>query len=457
MKRSQLLLATLALPLDYIMLILAGLAAYQLRFITEIQAIKPIIFQLPLTEFLPKLMLAAVICLILFALAGLYSLSHQLKLSEEMGRIFLACSSGLALIILFFFFNFYFFSSRFIVLAGFLLAFIFTALGRIILRFIKLTLTRNGYGINQVIIIGDNQTSNELVKTFTCHPSFGFKVLKQIAPNDFYQLVDISGVDEIIIGDPNLPRDIRLKILEFCTAHHLGFRYVADLFEAQAHNVIFHTLAGVPLVEIKKTTLEGWGKIVKRLFDIFFSILLLIILLPIFIIIGLIVMIDSGRPIFIGLTRIGEKDIPFKLYKFRSMVRGADRMKAELLANNERSDGPLFKMSNDPRVTKFGKFIRRWSLDELPQLINIIKGEMSLVGPRPHEPAEVAKYQTRHHKLLNIKPGLTGLGQVAGRSQLTFEEEFKLDTFYVENWTLGQDMVILAKTIIVVLQRKAAV
>ena len=114
-------------------------------------------------------------------------------------------------------------------------------------------------------------------------------------------------------------------------------------------------------------------------------------------------------------------------------------------------------MSNDPRVTKFGKFIRRWSLDELPQLINIIKGEMSLVGPRPHEPAEVAKYQTRHHKLLNIKPGLTGLGQVAGRSQLTFEEEFKLDTFYVENWTLGQDMVILAKTIIVVLQRKAAV
>ena len=174
MKRSQLLLATLALPLDYIMLILAGLAAYQLRFITEIQAIKPIIFQLPLTEFLPKLMLAAVICLILFALAGLYSLSHQLKLSEEMGRIFLACSSGLALIILFFFLIFIF-SSRFIVLAGFLLAFIFTALGRIILRFIKLTLTRNGYGINQVIIIGDNQTSNELVKTFTCHPSLVLK------------------------------------------------------------------------------------------------------------------------------------------------------------------------------------------------------------------------------------------------------------------------------------------
>jgi len=129
-------------------------------------------------------------------------------------------------------------------------------------------------------------------------------------------------------------------------------------------------------------------------------------------------------------------------------------MKKELFQYNERQDGVLFKIANDPRITRFGRFLRKWSLDELPQLINIIKGEMSLVGPRPHEPEEVSKYEKHHKQLLTIKPGLTGLAQISGRSGLSFEQEARLDIYYIENWSLGFDFEILIKTIKVILFQK---
>jgi lipopolysaccharide/colanic/teichoic acid biosynthesis glycosyltransferase len=229
------------------------------------------------------------------------------------------------------------------------------------------------------------------------------------------------------------------------------------MFEAQSHNVVIHTLAGVPLIEIKRTALDGWGKVSKRLFDLAAGLGLILFLLPLLILLCCLVLIDSGWPPLVVLDRIGEAGRKFRLLKFRSMVKDAHLLKAELQAFNERPDGPLFKMANDPRVTRFGRFLRRTSLDELPQLYNVIKGEMSLVGPRPHEPGEVAAYQQRHHKLLNIKPGITGLAQISGRSNLNFEDEAKLDMFYIENWSLATDLVILIKTLVVVLQRKDAV
>jgi lipopolysaccharide/colanic/teichoic acid biosynthesis glycosyltransferase len=183
----------------------------------------------------------------------------------------------------------------------------------------------------------------------------------------------------------------------------------------------------------------------------------LILLSPILIMLSLLILIDSGWPILVGLPRVGKNGRLFIMYKFRSMIKGADKLKPHLMPYNERADGPLFKMSNDPRVTRLGKFLRRLSLDELPQLWNVLLGQMSLVGPRPHEPSEVAKYKNHQRRLLNIKPGITGLGQVSGRSSLSFEDEVKLDTFYVENWSLWQDLVILIKTLVVVWQKKEAV
>jgi len=187
-----------------------------------------------------------------------------------------------------------------------------------------------------------------------------------------------------------------------------------------------------------------------------FSFLFLIILLPLFLIIVFIIKIDSKGQIFYGSKRVGAKGRIIKIWKFRSMVQNAERLKKKLLSQNERQDGPLFKMDYDPRVTRVGKFIRKWSIDELPQFFNILQGDMSLVGPRPHEPNEVAEYEKHHKKLLNIKPGVTGMAQVSGRSDLEFEEEVKLDTFYIENWSLWIDLIILIKTPFVVLLRRGA-
>ena len=205
-------------------------------------------------------------------------------------------------------------------------------------------------------------------------------------------------------------------------------------------------------MEVQGTPLDGWRRVYKRIFDFILAILFLIVLSPVFIIIAVIIKINSKGPVFVKLTRVGSKGKKFVMYKFRSMVKDAHKMKAEIMSYNERSDGPLFKMKDDPRITKVGKFLRRASLDELPQLFNVLKGNMSLVGPRPHEPAEVNKYQRGYKKLLFIKPGITGMAQVSGRANLVFAEEAKLDIFYIENWSIFLDLIILLKTPVAVIK-----
>lgn len=458
MKRSQLFLATLALPVDYIMLVIAGTVAYELRFQDFVREIRPVIFELSLNDFLRTLLGMAVVWITLFALAGLYSLRSYLKFTEEVARLFVACSAGLALIIVWFFFNPALFSSRFIVLVAWGLAFLFTTLGRWGLRVFRSFLYKKGLATNSVLLIGQDGSTLELERLFRTQPALGFNVAGRIGPdqiNDFAK--HAVGIDEVIIGDVALPREATLQVLQFCATHQLGFRYVADMLEAQSNNVVFHTFAGVPLIEIKRTPLDGWGRICKRLFDVVFASILMIVLTPLFFVIGSLIYLAEGRPILVKLERVGDSGKIFKLYKFRTMINGAHLMKENLMPFNERADGPLFKMSADPRITPIGRYLRRTSLDELPQLWNVLKGEMSLVGPRPHEPKEVANYQVHHRKLLNVKPGITGLAQISGRSNLTFSEEAKLDTFYIENWSLFSDFVIIVKTLFVVVQRRAAV
>ncbi len=458
MKRSQLGLAAAALPLDYLMVVLAGVGAYFLRFETFVTDIRPIRFELPLAEFLPTLLVAGAVWVGLFALVGLYAMQSQLKLSAEIARVFVGCTSGLAIIIVLFFFNPNLFGSRFIVLAGWVGAFFLVSLGRLALRLLRSYLHKRGYAVSQALLIGAGETTNQLERLFSAHQALGVRVVQRSHAGDLSLLSGaLSGLDEIIIGDPTISRQFAYSALEYCQTHHLGFRYAADLFDANVRNVSIQTLAGVPLIEIKRTPLDGWGRIVKRLFDIAAGGFLLAGLSPLMAVVGLVSLARQGRPVFVGLERVGEEGRVFKLYKFRSMVVNAHELKRELMPFNERADGPLFKMKADPRITRWGRFLRRTSIDELPQLWNVVRGNMSLVGPRPHEPGEVEQYSLVHHKLLNLKPGMTGLAQVSGRSDLPFEDEAKLDTFYVENWSLGQDLVIMLKTVVVVFQRGVAV
>jgi lipopolysaccharide/colanic/teichoic acid biosynthesis glycosyltransferase len=220
-------------------------------------------------------------------------------------------------------------------------------------------------------------------------------------------------------------------------------------------NVELNTFDGAPIIEIKRTSLDGWGKIIKRAVDIFGSLVGLIILSPFFLITALIIKIDSSGPVFVKLKRISQKQ-NFYLYKFRSMIKNAEELKKEILDKNERNGGPLFKIKNDPRITRFGRLLRKYRIDESPQLLNVLKGEMSLVGPRPHQPDEIAQYAKHHKKVLLIKPGITGMAQISGSSDLPFEEEVKLDTYYIENWSLMKDIYILLKTLIVLFRDKSA-
>ncbi len=276
-----------------------------------------------------------------------------------------------------------------------------------------------------------------------------------------------GNVDEIILADPEASREMTLRLLEFTDFNQLGFRYSADLFETAVGRSVIHMFAGIPVIEVKKTPLDGWGAIYKRIFDIVASLLLIIITLPIQILIAIALFIEQpGRVLFSRLPdgsktmRVGEGGKLFHYFKFRSMVKDAHkyRFDPEFIKKygNQREGTPLFKLANDPRVTPVGKFIRKFSLDEIPEFYLVLLGRMSLVGPRPHLPEEVERYRPEHRKVLTVKPGITGLGQISGRADLDFEDEVRLDVHYIEHWSPWLDLYILLKTPLVVLFRKGA-
>jgi exopolysaccharide biosynthesis polyprenyl glycosylphosphotransferase len=217
------------------------------------------------------------------------------------------------------------------------------------------------------------------------------------------------------------------------------------LLDVAGPRTTIRPVAGLPLLHVDHPELAGGKQVIKALFDRTSAALALILLAPLFAIIAMIIHLDDRGPVFFRQTRIGLDGQPFRLYKFRTMVVDAEQRKVELEDLNEGS-GVLFKIRRDPRVTKAGSWLRRWSLDELPQLINVFSGDMSLVGPRPALPKEVARYGDHMRRRLVVKPGITGLWQVSGRSGLAWEEAFRLDLRYVDNWSLALDLQILWKT-----------
>ena len=456
MKKSDLLFTAALVPIDYVMIVLAGLAAYFLRF-TALAQLRPIIFDLPFWYYFRIILVVAVVCILFLALNGLYRPGRQ-RFSRELIGIFYGLTVAIMLIVLFVFFQRTLFSSRFIILAGWLIAIVFVALGRIIVHFAHLQTFKNHRGLDRVVVIGKSDLSRELAEHLKNDLGYGYEVKEHLSSvKDFIDKWQnrTSEIKAVIQGDVDLSNEEIHDLVDFCTEHQLVFKYVVDSYGALLTNIKNETLAGIPLLEIRRTALDGWGRIIKRFFDFIISLLLLTILIPLFLVVAIIIKLDSPGSIFVKLNRVGQRNISFGLYKFRSMVKDAHQLKAKLMQYNERQ-GPLFKMANDPRITKVGRFIRHWSVDELPQLFNVLKGEMSLVGPRPHEPEEVARYDRHQKQLLTIKPGITGLAQISGRSNLPFEEEAKLDIYYMENWALGFDLQIIIKTIPVVLGRKNA-
>ena len=215
-------------------------------------------------------------------------------------------------------------------------------------------------------------------------------------------------------------------------------------------------VAGLPLIYVESPRYEGGAKVVKTVFDFSTALLLVIALSPVLLAVAIGIKLTSKGPVFFKQERVGLNAEPFGIIKFRSMRDGADAELMRLLEEQKNHDKPLFKVENDPRITKLGKFLRDSSLDELPQLFNVLKGDMSLVGPRPQVPAEVALYDSAAERRLLVKPGITGLWQISGRSDLSWDEAVRLDLFYVENWSLTDDLIIMLRTVRVVLMKAGA-
>ncbi len=459
MKKSEIFFSSILVPIDFILLILAGLSAYALRYSNiYINYIKEVTFNLALLEYLKYLVWVALVWLLIFGLTGIYSMRVGKRIFKILRDIFLACSTGTLIVILVLFFSRQLFASRFIILASWFLAIVYVSLAHLSIRFIQRLFYKKGTGIHRVVFIGKQQDNQILLNEFKQNLKLGYKIVYQIELLDEEKVSDIKKlaknnlIDEIIQAEPNVERQKVLDLIDIANEYHLAFKYVADLLGAQRSNVEIYTINGIPLIEIKKTPLDGWGRVVKRLFDILASIFFIILSVPLFIIVPCLIKFSSKGPIFYKSLRIGAKGKRFYLYKFRTMIDKADQLKKTLLDKNERQDGPLFKMENDPRVTKIGKFLRKTSIDEIPNFWNVLLGNMSLVGPRPHEPHEVERYKKHHKKLLNIKPGITGMAQVSGRSKLDFETEVKLDTLYMENWSWWLDIIILFKTPLILLK-----
>lgn len=473
MKRSELFFGALLVPIDFIALLLAAASAYFLRLSDVAQGLRPAVFEidLPFSEYMQLASIVSLVILFVFSLHGLYGMRVTRRALDEVTQIFSGISIGIMIIILYIFLSAEAFQSRFIIITAYVLAFLFVSFGRMLVRQMQQTLLRKGLGVHRVVLAGNGPFSLELDSIFTRKPELGYQVVgkaDRISWDALQRIYNQYGMDEIIQTNPSLSDTDNLILLDFSEQYKIDYRYVPNIFETHAINVRYRQIGIVPLLELSRTPLDGWGRIVKRVIDIIGSLFGIILLSPLLLITSILVKKNSPGPILYWQIRAGRNMIPFEIAKFRSMYneycvgpryggKQAEEKYKELKQKGNERKGPLFKMKKDPRITSVGRVIRRLRIDELPQLLNVLRGEMSLVGPRPHLPEEIAQYDKYHRKLFTIKPGMSGMAQVAGNAGLSFEEEAKLDIAYIENWSLWLDIVIILKTIGILFRDKNAV
>lgn len=465
MKRSELLFATLLLPIDAAMIF----AAFWLAYYTRVESgALPVSNVFPFGEYVGISVLITLVWLAIFAFMGMYSLRSTRRGLSEFSRIWAACAVGTLTVVAVVFFLRIDFFSRLVIVFAFVAAVVLVSLARLLVRVIQRSCFRYGIGVRRVIIVGTGRPA-ELVATELQTPSRGYRVLGFVQSrqsnfpleptlgtiDDISSLLETYRPDELIDAEPSLSDDDKLLLVDAAEDAGLDFRFTSNREDLATSRVTTTAIAGVPVMTVQRTPLDGWGRVMKRALDLVIALLFLPIIMLFYGILFVAVAWDSPGPVLFKQTRVGRNGREFTSYKFRSMVLDAEAKLAALQSSNE-ADGPVFKMKHDPRVTRIGRFLRRTSLDELPQILNVIRGEMSLVGPRPPLPAEVAHYTRAQRRRLTIKPGMTGLWQVSGRSDILFEEWVRLDVYYIQNWSLLLDLTILLKTIRVVLMRKGA-
>jgi len=468
MKRSELFFNALQVPVDFLMIVLAALTAFTIRNVPEILALKPKLYNYPLNDYIKVVLIVAPIFILIYAIQGLYAIRTTRKFWKEAIRVFFATSVGLVVIIVAIFLKREWFSSRFIILAAWGIATIYVVLARYLIQLIQKWLLRSrGMGVHRVLLIGINGKIKTIASLFQRNKNLGYKVVDQIETAHLKvikKINDEKNIDEIILCEPGITDDEQEKLIDFCAINNITYKYLPTTLQTSQFEL--GVLNGEPMIEVKHTPLDGWGRILKRVFDTFVSAVGIIITSPVLLLTALAIRLESEGPIIYKNERIGSNGKKFFVYKFRYMkwehcvcrenanLDGALQLEKELIEKQSVRTGPLYKIKADPRKTRVGNFIEKYSIDELPQLFNVLFGSMSMVGPRPHQEREVEKYMDYHRRLLTIKPGVTGMAQVSGRSDLDFEREYHLDLYYIENWSLALDIQICLKTFGVLFRKR---
>ena len=385
----------------------------------------------------------------------LYRIRVTLSFFREFSRLALSVVIWVGAIMGWYFFvRKQLFYSRALLLQATLFAGAFLTLGRILLMLVQRALLKRGIGVRTVLSLGSQALPGAVLRVVSRDPRYRY--LGHIS--SFHSLD--SSPDLLLQTDPSSSEETN-RVIDFCRSHHIGYAFLPPVLVDVPHLLSVYRFGSVPVLRFHPTPLDGWGAVYKRLTDICIAFPLLLLLSPLFLLLALAIKLDSPGPLLYRSKRVGQAKQGgvfqyTSILKLRSMVANADAAKEHLQIQSHRNDGPLFKMKNDPRVTRVGKVLRRWSLDELPQLWNVMKGDLSLVGPRPHLPEEVAKYTDFQRRVFAVKPGITGLAQISGRSDLRFEDEVRLDLQYIEEWSPWLDLFIFWRTVWVVLKGKGA-
>ncbi len=481
-KRSELIFNLALLPIDFLAVLAAFVAAYayRVKILTT-----PIVNPSGIELFLKVFLVIVPVWILIFALSGLYSQSVMRSRLSELGKIFVAVSGGTMFFILVDFASRKpIFPAKSIPIYGYILSFILVALGREVVRAIQRSLFGLGIGVQRTLLVGSGKLAQRLLGDLKNTKRSGYDILASVdtAKNAEKRLKGLTvyatfdealakcgELDEIIQADSGLEQDEILEMINYASNHHVRYRFVPNQFGLYATGSTMAAMAGIPMIEIRPTPLDGWGRIIKRSFDIVGAGVGLVVLSPVFLIIGIVIKLTDPGPIFYKHKRLSRIGKEIYVYKFRSMKAkystgaGYSGKTDEEIFAQELGKPELFdefkkeqKLIKDPRVSKVGGYLRKTSLDELPQLYNVLMGNISLVGPRPIVEAELAHYGSEISTFFALKPGVTGLWQISGRSDIGYDERVKLDIYYVENWSLLLDMKILLKTVASLVRGKGA-
>ncbi len=474
--RNNVFYSLLLISADLIVLMLAFGLAYFIR--VQLDS-RPLVNQIYSIEFLLTFIAVAPFWIATLASLGLYDPNIRNKRVNEFFRLLLGSFIGILLVIGYsFVVNKPVFPARLVAVYAFIGSFILLFSSRFIIHSFRAWLFKNGYGAHRLLVIGNSEAARDIITQLKDTKRTGYHISavagpKKILPENLeathYSSVDraLNVIEQLkitaIIQTDLFEDELRnQRILAASQTHHIDYSFIPSEAEFYSGKNTVNVFLGYPMISVSQTPLIGWGEIAKRIFDLIITIPLLVVLSPFLLLIALLQKIFNPGPVLYKSKRLSRYSDSFDLYKFRSMnskfgkkdaseefrEMGREDLAQEYEVNR--------KVKNDPRITALGKFLRITSLDELPQLFNVIKGDLSLVGPRPILPQEMKLVKGRTSLLHSVKSGVTGLWQVSGRSDLSFEKRVELEMYYAQNWSFWLDIKILFKTIRVVFRRNGA-